>query len=186
MKTVLFTFAGAIFALFCTFVIAVVFAPKEITVVSTSRVKAPLQLVRDNVRFFSRYPSWSPWLEQDPQQQYRVEGTDGAVGVKYHWKGVAEKGLGFQTLTTLTENSLAIRCDISEPFTSTPDFSYAFSEENGETLITQTFVTAMSAPMNAIGMLMGLEKNIRKVNERGLERLKIFTEKNTIALENAH
>ncbi|MBD1207783.1 MAG: hypothetical protein H9535_05110 [Ignavibacteria bacterium] len=53
-------------------------------------------------------------------------------------------------------------------------------------MITQTFVAPMPPPMNAIGVLIGLEGKMRATNERGLEHLKSYTEKNAVALETAH
>jgi hypothetical protein len=149
-------------------------------------MKAPMHLVRDNIRFFNRYPAWSPFVEQDPQQQHRVEGIDGEVGVQYHWQSVAEKGLGFQTLKTVSDDKLAIQCDIQEPFAAVTQFSYQFQEQGGETVVTQTFVAPMPPPMNAIGMVIGLAGKMRKTNERGLERLKQYTENTIVAFEAAH
>lgn len=50
----------------------ILFAPRDITFVPISRVKAPLNNIRDNIRFFNRYVAWSPFVEQDPQQKNRV------------------------------------------------------------------------------------------------------------------
>jgi hypothetical protein len=186
VKAIIFFPALALGVLVLGAIVLVLFAPREITVVSTSRVKAPKNLVVDNIRYFSRYAAWSPFVEQDPQQKNRVEGTDGVLGVKYHWESVAEKGLGVQTLKTLNADNLAIQCDIKEPFAAVTNFSYQFKENNGETVMTQTFVAPMPPPMNAIGVIIGLEKKMRATNERGLERLKQFTEKNVVALETTH
>jgi ligand-binding SRPBCC domain-containing protein len=186
MKAILLYSALALGALVLVGIALVVFAPRTITIVSTARVKAPKHVVMDNIRYFNRYPAWSPFVEQDPQQKNRVEGTDGALGVKYHWESVREKGLGFQTLKAFSDTTLAIECDIQEPFQAITDFSYQFTDEAGETVITQTFVAPMPPPMNAIGVMIGLEKKMRATNERGLERLKSYTEKNAVAFETAH
>ncbi len=183
MKAIILYPALALGALVLGVVALVLFAPREIRIVAQTRVKAPKHLVLDNIRYFNRYPSWSPFVEQDPQQKNRVVGNDGAVGVQYHWESIAEKGLGFQTLKSFNDNALAIQCDIQEPFQAVTQFSYDFKEAGEETIITQTFVAPMPAPMNAIGVLIGLEKKMRATNERGLERLKSFTEKNSVAFE---
>jgi hypothetical protein len=186
MKAIVLYSALALGALVLVGIALVLFAPRQITIVSTARVKAPQNLVRDNIRFFNRYAAWSPFVETDPQQKHRVEGTDGEVGVKYHWESVAEKGLGSQTLKAISNDKLAIQCDIQEPFQASTQFSYGFQEQGRETMITQTFVAPMPPPMNAIGVIIGLEKKMRATNERGLERLKNYTEKNAVALETAH
>ena len=186
MKTVVFASALALGAIILGAIALVIFAPRQITIVSTARVKAPKDLVADNIRYFNRYAAWSPFVETDPQQKHRVEGTDGEVGVKYHWESVAEKGLGFQTLKAVSNDNLAIECDIQQPFQAVTQFSYGFQEQGEETVITQTFVAPMPPPMNAIGVLIGLEGKMRATNERGLERLKSYTEKNAVALETAH
>lgn len=187
MKAIIVYPALVLGALILGFVALVLFAPRAITIVSTTRLKAPKHLALDNIRFFNRYAAWSPFVETDPQQKNHVEGTDGEVGVKYHWESVAEKGLGFQTLKAVSSDKLSIQCDIQEPFQAVTQFAYNFSEQHGETVITQTFTAPMPPPMNAIGVLIGLEGKMRATNERGLERLKEYTEKNAVAsLEAAH
>ncbi len=186
MKAIILYPALALGALVLGALALVLFAPREITIVSTTRVKAKKSDVLDNIRYFNRYSVWSPFVEQDPKLQTRVEGTDGTPGVKYHWENAAEKSLGFQTLKAVSDNSLAIQCDIQQPFQTTTQFSYDFKEQGEETIITQTFVAPMPAPTNAIAVLMRLEKYMRETNERGLERLKSYTEKHSVALETAH
>lgn len=68
MKTVVFASALALGAIVLGVIALVIFAPRQITIVSISRVKAPQNLVRDNIRFLNRYATWSPFVETDPQQ----------------------------------------------------------------------------------------------------------------------
>lgn len=61
MKTVVFASAFALGAIIFGAIALVMFASRQITIVSTALVKAPKHLVADNVRFFNRYAAWAPF-----------------------------------------------------------------------------------------------------------------------------
>lgn len=154
------------------------FAPEVIEVEQRIVIDAPRANVFDEVRLMSRYPEWSPFREQDPEQRFRIEGNDGEVGVKFHWVGVKEVSEGHQTLTRLVENeSLTLDCSITKPFESSPQFKYDFADENGKTRVAQRFTAELPIPANAFGALLNLKEKIEATNARGLERLKTSVEK---------
>lgn len=173
LKIVGFIFLG----LFIILAILAFVAPSQIKVRSEVLINAPKASVLDQVRFFKQYPTWSPWLDTDPEQKNEVKGTDGQVGAQFHWVGVKEEGKGYQELTQFSENEIKIKCHIQEPFQSEPDFLYTFTETPQGTKVVYEFETAMPMPMNVIGMLMGLKDEIQKVNDRGLANLKKVCEK---------
>lgn len=161
--------------------ILVAVAPKQIKVRSEVLINAPKTNVLDHVRYFGKYTTWSPWLDTDPQQKNHVTGTDGQVGVQFHWTSVSEKGKGYQELTKLTDSEIKIKCHIQEPFQSEPDFVYHFEETPNGTKVVYEFETAMPAPTNVIGMLIGLEGNIKTTNDRALVNLKQVCEGKQLA-----
>lgn len=156
----------------------IIFAPTTLKVTKQVWIDAPTGKVYEIIRYQSLFPKWSPWLLTDPNQKHHLSGTDGTIGATFHWQGVAQKSEGSQVITKLIPNKeVVINCFITQPFQSNPEFSYSLAENQGKTLLTQTFTTTLPKPFNAIATLMGLEKNIAQTNNLGLQRLKNFTEK---------
>ena len=152
-------------------------APHEIKVTKSIVIKAPKTTVYDKLRFMKMFPSWSPWLVNDPEQHYTISHTDGEVGATYSWTGVKEKSKGYQVITRLEKEAMvAIDCHISEPFVSQPTFTYRISTTNEGVLVEQDFKTDMPFPANVFSVLFNLKKEIGDANALGLQRLKTVTE----------
>lgn len=166
-------------------VILAFIAPKKIEIKTTKVIKASKQEVFDQIRFQKNFPAWSAWRVKDPEQTYKVTGVDGEVGATYHWEGGLEKSKGQQTVAYMVgTDTIRLECTIIEPFKSSPVFTYTLKEVDGGTQITQHFESAMPVPVNIIGMLMGLEKQLAEVNNEGMDLLKKVSEKNEITLIN--
>lgn len=182
MKTALLIAGSVVAVIVLAIVILAATAPKQISVRSTQLVKASKQQVYDQLRYMKNFPSWSPFLVQDPEQQYSVSGPDGQVGATYSWVGVKEKGRGSQQVAQLVPNeSVVITCNIIEPFQSNPTFTYTLAEQDGGTLVTQDFDAPMPVPANVFGLLLGLKDKIAATNGQGLKLLKDTTEKLAVA-----
>ncbi len=161
-----------------TGVILSLVAPKKISVTNTQFVKASKQAVFDQLRFMKNFPNWSPFIKQDPEQQYTISGTDGAVGASYSWVGVKEKSKGTQKIVSISGlDKIVIGCSITEPFQSNPTFVYTLTEKNEGVELVQQFDTDMPIPTNVIGLLMGLKAEITATNKQGLALLKKAVEK---------
>jgi len=153
-------------------------APKKISVQSISFVNAPKQQVFDQIRFMKNFPSWSPFLRQDPEQKFTISGNDGQVGATFSWVGVREKSKGSQKVVYLHGNdNLTIACNITEPFQSNPVFTYTLKEKDGGIEVIQEFEAPMPFPSNVFGMLFGVKERMASTNKQGLELLKEAVEK---------
>jgi hypothetical protein len=182
MKTALIIAGSLVATLIVAIAILAVAAPKHISVRSTQLVKASRQQVYDQLRYMKNFPAWSPFLVQDPDQKYTISGPDGQVGDTYSWVGVREKGRGSQHVAQLVANErVVIACNITEPFQSTPTFTYTLTEHDGGTLVTQDFDAPMPPPANIFGLLFGLKGKIAATNQQGLGLLKDTTEKLAVA-----
>lgn len=183
MTKVLIITSIAVAAIFVTGVILSLVAPKRISVTSTQFIRASKQDVFDQIRFMKNYPNWSPFKVQDPEQKYSISGIDGRVGATFNWEGVKEKSKGSQTISALyASDKIDIQCKITEPFQSTPTFSYVLSEKEGGVEVVQHFDTEMPVPSNIFGLLLNLKDKITAINKQGLHLLKNVTEQNANAL----
>ena len=129
--------------------------------------------VFDMVRYLNNFPQWSPFLAQDPAQQYEVKGTDGEVGAQYHWFGNKGKDIGFQEIVKVVPDSfIGMRCDIQKPFVAQPTFEYTFEETKAGIRVTQDF-KLQSGLIDAFFMgIFGAKKAMDQTNEKGMMLLK--------------
>ncbi|MEM9987239.1 MAG: SRPBCC family protein [Bacteroidota bacterium] len=127
-----------------------------------------------------RFPEWSPFLVEDPEQKYHVTGVDGEVGSTFHWEGVAETSLGSQTLKAYQAGSyLRFECDIQEPFASQPVFEYQLRATEHGTEVTQSFDLSLGGFAYLMIQVFGVKKHMKATNELGLMRLKTLAEAET-------
>jgi hypothetical protein len=177
-KMILTTILIAI-AAFITFGLFKASGLKNIQIVKTVTIKGSKQEVFDMVKYLNNFPKWSPFLAEDPGQQYEVRGTDGSVGAQYHWVGNQGKDVGYQEIIKIDEqNAIWMRCDIQKPFVAKPSFDYYFTETGNGIEVKQDF-KLQSGIVDAFFMwLFGAEREMEKTNEKGLALLKKAVESN--------
>ena len=153
---------------------------KAIHLETTQRIKAEKAEVFDVIRSLSRFPEWSPFILEDPEQKITLGGQDGTIGSTYHWLGVAEKSEGTQTLAALEgEEYVRMECDITVPFKSAPTFEYQLSQEGDEVFVKQIFHLPCSGVSYFMMKLLGIQKKMEETNQLGMNRLKELIEKQT-------
>lgn len=87
-------------------------------------IEAAPEAVYPYVSNLAYMKDWGPWQAMDPEQEQRIEGTDGTVGAVWSWKG-EKVGTGAQTITALEPNrSVRSSLEFTEPFESRSDVSY--------------------------------------------------------------
>ncbi|MEO0731577.1 MAG: SRPBCC family protein [Bacteroidota bacterium] len=146
---------------------------RSITLDNTVTIDGTTTEVFDMVRYLENFPRWSPFLEQDPTQEYEVRGVDGTVGATFHWNGRGGKDIGYQEIVRIEPNQyLEMRCDIQKPFVAYPTFAYSFKDTPQGVRVSQHF-TVESGAVDALFMwLFGAEAEMDATNARGLELLK--------------
>lgn len=151
---------------------------KSIQIVKTVTIQGSKKEVFDMVKYLNNFPKWSPFLAEDPGQKYEVKGTDGSVGAQYHWDGNNGKDLGFQEIKRIEEGRfVGMACDISKPFVAKPTFDYYFTETSKGIEVKQDFKVE-SGLVDAFFMwLFGAKAGMEKMNQKGLDLLKIAVEK---------
>lgn len=150
---------------------------RQILITTVQHIASPPEQVFDVLSDLNRFSEWSPFLVSDPEQKYHVTGESGKVGSTFHWEGVAEKSLGSQTLTAMTETStLRMDCDIQQPFAGAPIFEYQLKETESGTEVTQTFTLQLSGFSYLMTKIFGVEKQMTTTNQLGMTRLKELLE----------
>lgn len=145
----------------------------SIRIVKGVTVKGSKEDVFNMVRYLKNFPTWSPFLAQDPTQKYEVKGTDGTVGAQYHWEGNKGKDIGYQEIVKVdTFSFVGLKCDIQKPFVAQPTFDYSFKETPNGIEVKQDF-KLQSNLMGAFFMwLFGVKSAMENTNQQGLDLLK--------------
>lgn len=169
-----------IIALLTTFVISYATAKKlrKIHIQKHVLINGTLDEVFDHVLLLEKFPDWSPFVEADPTQDIEIKGIDGQVGAQYHWIGNAGKDVGYQEIKAIRPlEYIKMGCDIQKPFVAKPVFEYHFEQVGSKIKVTQDFYLE-SGSVDALFMwLFSAKKGMEKMNQRGLELLKMVVEK---------
>ena len=150
---------------------------REVHIQKEVLITGSLDEVFEQVVYLENFPSWSPFLEADPTQQIEIKGEDGKVGAQYHWVGNKGKGVGYQEIKQITPlRYVKMGCDIKKPFTAKPVFEYTFEQLGDQVKVIQDFHLQSSSVDAFFMWLFGAKKDMAKMNQRGLDLLKLTVE----------
>ncbi|TNJ42863.1 SRPBCC family protein [Tamlana fucoidanivorans] len=140
---------------------------------SRSRViKAPKSLLFEKVNDYKNWPSFSPWIEQEPNATITYGEQTSGVNASYSWKGAI---LGEGKMTTLAVNdnaSISQHIEFIKPFESESYINWTFEETEAGTTVTwgmkgeQDFMTKMYTTFAG-----SIEENTAPDFDRGLFKL---------------
>ncbi|WP_226544609.1 SRPBCC family protein [Neotamlana laminarinivorans] len=141
-------------------------------------INSDIETAFTNVLYLKNFPKWSPFYEADPSQKTEVKGNDGQVGAQFHWNGNKGKDLGYQEIKEIKPlEYIKMECDIQKPFKANPTFEYSFSKTGNGVKVTQDFNLKSGLVDSFFMWLFGAKKDMAKMNARGMELLKIASEK---------
>lgn len=140
-------------------------------------INATPEKVYSMISQLKNYPKWSPFLAQDPTQQYSVKGADGQVGAQYHWEGNKGDDLGYQEIASLVPNTrVGFLCVIQKPFKARPTFDYLIIPNANHVTVEQKF-RLESGLVDAIFLwLFRVKPQMATTNQQGLALLKTACE----------
>lgn len=176
-----FKLLGIIIVLIIVFVlVAGLFISKDYHFEKSITINAPKEEIWNNVSHFSSFDKWDPWKAYDPGMTRTIEGTDGAVGAVYKWKGNSDVGSGSQTIKALRPyDEVEIDLHFKEPFENKARVRYILAQQDNGVKVTWSFDTHFSYPLNALTYFMNMDKNLDKDFSTGLANLKKLSESNT-------
>lgn len=152
---------------------------RSIQIETHTTIKATRQDVFDLVKYLKNFPKWSPFLVQDPTQKIEIKGTDGQVGVQYHWVGNKGNDVGYQEIIKIDEaNFIAKKCEIQKPFSAKPIFEYEFVDSADGVVVKETFKLESGLVDAFFLWIFGVKAEMEKTNIQGLNLLKKAAENN--------
>lgn len=166
-----------IVALVALVLVAGLIAPKAFNVNRSIVIKTSPETAFKAVSTFEQFNKWNPWNKLDSNAVVTLEGTDGTIGAKRSWKGNSQVGEGSMTLTKAEPNkSTEYSLDFLKPFKA-HNIGYMILEtvEGGEK-VTWGMKGKMPFPMNAMLLVMNMDKEGGKDFEEGLANMKVLCE----------
>ena len=155
--------------------------PEDITVVRSAVIKAPKEVVFDQIVHFANWPNWDPWSRMDSGKMKRtMYGTDGTPGSGYTWVG-DKTGSGDMRDSAVSGTQLLYSLNIKEPH-SGGGWGYLKADDTaGMTKVTWTITMHFGRPMNAMLIFMNMDKMLGPDFENGLNNMKTYLESKTPA-----
>ncbi len=143
-------------------------------VTRTKVMKAPIQVVYDNVSDYKNWPSWSPWLEKDTLTQLTYGEITSGKGASYSWKS-DNKNVGegsMETIDATSFESINQRMKSITPWESQSDIYWAFSPVDDGTEVTWGMKGTLGFGEKAYMVFKGgMDKMIGPDYEKGLSKL---------------
>ena len=167
-----------ILVLIVVVLVAGLIAPKKYHLEREITINAPREKVWPQVSSLPNTHKWNPWVEQDPNIKVSFEGQEGTVGSGYKWE--SEKvGTGHQTITKLEQpGRVESHIHFIKPFEGEADVFIDLKEAGNATKVTWGFSTEYSYPMNAMLLVMNMDKMMGEAYDKGLANLKRISESN--------
>lgn len=169
LKFLLYTIGGI-----AVLVIALgLFAKKNYLIERTIEIKAPREVVYEQMRLFKNHDKWSPWAGLDDNMRVTISANDGQIGATYDWEGNEDVGKGRRTLVMATPDSMRFEVHRMEPWDNiSPEKIWLNAKEDSLTHVTWQFDMHVGFPWNGLSMFTDMNAAIGKDLERGLGNLK--------------
>jgi len=138
----------------------------------TKVIKAPIQVVYNNVNDYKNWPEWSPWIEKDSSATLNFADKTSGEGGSYSWNGEILGEGSIETTTTKTNENINQKITFIKPWESQSDIYWNFKSVEGGTEV----VWGMKGELDFMSRAFmtftgGIEKEVGANYERGLFKL---------------
>ena len=156
--------------------------PKDVTVYRSTEIKAPRQVVFEQMVRFKNWPNWSPWKRLDTSMIDTFTGTDGQTGSTYHWKGDNRKtGEAEIKNTSVNGTEMEFSFELLQPSQSKAKGKLKAEDSEGGTKATLSFTNHFDYPWNAMLLFMDLDKTMSRDLEYAMKNMKEYVEAHSLA-----
>jgi len=144
----------------------------------TRTIKAPVEIVFNEINDFKNWQNWGPWYETDSTIIASFDEVTSGVGASYSWTG--KDGVGsMKTISLIPNKELIQQIDFGTG--STPEVYWQLNKVDNETEITWGMKGKSSFGEKAYWLYKGgIEKNMTPMYTRGLELLDSYLQKEMV------
>lgn len=151
--------------------------PDEFRVTRNAVFNAPAEAVFPYLNNLEKGQIWSPWVEADPDADYKFEGPKEGVGATIHWDG-KKSGKGTMTIIESNpNNSVRFRLEMFKPMQAVNTVEYTLEPQGDQTKMTWTMFGPNNFMSKIVSIFMDCEKLCGDQFEKGLANLKTIVEK---------
>lgn len=135
----------------------------------TRTIKAPIEVVFNEVNDFKNWKNWGPWYEIDSTIVASFPEVTSGVGASYTWTGAEGNG-SMKTISLVLNKEIIQQIDFGTG--TTPEVYWNFNKVNDSTEITWGMRGKSNFTEKAYWITQGgIEKNMKPMYERGLQLL---------------
>tara|TARA_R110001583_G_scaffold193815_1_gene363167 strand:+ start:8212 stop:9222 length:1011 start_codon:yes stop_codon:yes gene_type:complete len=132
-------------------------------------IKAPIEVVFNEVNDYKNWKNWGPWYELDPTIVASFPEVTSGVGATYTWTGADGNG-SMKTISLIPNKEIIQQIDFGTG--STPEVYWNFNKVNDSTEITWGMRGESGFTEKAYWLTQGgIEKSMKPMYERGLQLL---------------
>jgi hypothetical protein len=153
-----------------------VIEPTNVVVVRTTVIKAPKDVVFEQISKFHNWPNWSPWYRMDSSVKLNYFGSDGQPGSGYTWEGNQKVGSGEMRDSNINGTQMTYAFKMIKPYKKSANGYFNAEDTAGMTKVTWSMTAHMPYPMNAMDAFMNMDKLLGGDFESGLNNLKQYVE----------
>ncbi|KJD35731.1 hypothetical protein PW52_08305 [Tamlana sedimentorum] len=154
------------------FAIYIAVQPNSFSFSRSRVINAPTSLVFNKINDYKSWPSFSPWIEHEPEANLTYGDTTVGVNASYSWNGKILGEGGMKTVNVEQNKSITQKIFFIKPFESESDINWTFDTTNEGTKVTwamsgkQDFMTKMYVTFAGT-----IEENTSPDFDRGLFKL---------------
>ncbi len=154
--------------------------PKDVTVTRSIVIKAPKDVVFDQIVKFKNWNNWSPWYRMDSgKMKMTYYGMDGTPGSGYTWEG-DKTGAGDMRDSAVSGTDMLYNLTFTKPHGGGAWGHLKAEDTAGITKVTWSCVMHFGAPSNAMLVFMNMEKMLAPDFENGLKYMKEYVESHSV------
>jgi hypothetical protein len=172
VKKVLFGIAGVL-GVFVVGVLGLAATkPDQMHIERSLVMKGTPEQAFDYASDYTKFTTWIPWTELDPNQKMEFSSPPAGVGAWYTWKGNDDVGSGRMEILTAEPGKVVHKLEFIEPFESTAESSVLIEPAGeGQIEVTWTYDGAANFGSKVMQVFMDMDAMIGSDFDKGLANL---------------
>ncbi len=152
--------------------------PKDVVVSRSAFIKAPKEVVFQQMVHFKNWRNWSPWTKLDTSMKDSFSVADSGAGSFYHWKGDLSKTGEVEIRNkSISGTAMVFDFELLQPSHVITSGALKAEDSAGGTKATFSFTNHFDYPWNAMTIFMNIDNLLSKDFEAGLNNMKDYIEK---------
>jgi hypothetical protein len=178
--TILLYIVLALVGIIALFLIVGFFAKKGYFIERSVTINKPKHEVFNYIKLLRNQDYYSKWVMKDPGMKKDFRGTDGTEGFVYGWNSTDKNaGEGEMEIKKITEGErMDAEIRFVRPMSGVSKVVFVTTTNGNQTKTTWSFESEMKYPLNAIMLIIPLEKMLGRDMEESLALLKKNLEEN--------